>query len=44
MTEKKSGLAKCEKCGVTLIAPDDGQPRWCFDCSYEDDLRERERG
>lgn len=42
MTEKKTGLAKCHKCGVTLIAPEDGQPYWCTGCSYEEELRERE--
>jgi hypothetical protein len=37
-------LAKCHKCGVELIAPYDGQPYWCTECSIEEeeDYRERE--
>ena len=30
-------LAKCHKCGATLIALDDGQPYWCTHCSWEED-------
>jgi tRNA(Ile2) C34 agmatinyltransferase TiaS len=36
-------LAKCAKCGVTLIAPDDGYPYWCTKCSYEYDERVRQQ-
>jgi DNA-directed RNA polymerase subunit RPC12/RpoP len=32
-------LAKCKKCGATLIAPYDGNPYWCTECSYEDELK-----
>ena len=37
-------VAKCHKCGVELIAPYDGQPYWCTECSIEEeeDYRERE--
>lgn len=42
-TKRDGGLARCEKCGMTLIAPFDGQPYWCTECSYEDELRERKR-
>lgn len=36
-------LAKCHKCGATLIAPYDGKPYWCTECSYEDDLKYNRR-
>jgi DNA-directed RNA polymerase subunit RPC12/RpoP len=32
-------LAKCHTCGRELIAPYDGMPYWCTECSYEDDLK-----
>jgi DNA-directed RNA polymerase subunit RPC12/RpoP len=35
-------LAKCAKCGRELMAPDDGHPYWCTECSYEDELKYRE--
>lgn len=41
--ESKGGLAKCATCGATLIAPDDGQPRWCTECSYKDDQKKGTR-
>jgi len=43
MIEKpsKNGLAKCHSCGIELIAPYDGQPYWCTECSYEEELKER---
>ena len=34
-------LAKCHSCGKELIAPYDGHPYWCVECSYEEELRER---
>jgi DNA-directed RNA polymerase subunit M/transcription elongation factor TFIIS len=36
-------LAKCHTCGKILIVADDGQPFWCTECSYEDDLKEQRR-
>jgi len=38
-----TGLAKCHNCGVELIAPYDGQPYWCTECSYENDLKRRNK-
>lgn len=35
-------LSRCAKCGETLIARDDGQPRWCMECSMEDNRKEQE--
>jgi len=35
-------MAKCHNCGVELIAPYDGQPYWCTECSYEDDLKRKQ--
>lgn len=32
---KCSGLATCAKCGDELIAPEDGQPYWCIECSHK---------
>jgi DNA-directed RNA polymerase subunit RPC12/RpoP len=34
-------VAKCHSCGRELIAPYDGHPYWCVECSYEDELKER---
>ena len=36
-------LAKCHTCGAELIAPYDGKPYWCTECSWEDEMREREK-
>jgi len=36
------GLSRCANCNATLIAPDDGQPRWCTICSYEEELRSQQ--
>jgi DNA-directed RNA polymerase subunit RPC12/RpoP len=36
-------MAKCHKCGREVTAPYDGQPYWCTACSYEDDLKEKQR-
>jgi len=35
-------LAKCAGCGAELIAPEDGQPYWCTECSQAADEKERE--
>jgi hypothetical protein len=35
-------LAKCAKCGETLIAPEDGQPHWCTQCSIEMDQEDHD--
>jgi hypothetical protein len=44
MTSKRDGgLARCETCGKTLIAPYDGQPYWCTECSIEKDQRFQRR-
>jgi DNA-directed RNA polymerase subunit M/transcription elongation factor TFIIS len=32
-------MSKCEKCGALLIAPYDGKPYWCTECSYEEELK-----
>jgi hypothetical protein len=37
--KREGGLAKCEDCGVTLIAPYDGQPYYCQECSQ---IRDRD--
>jgi ribosomal protein S27E len=34
-------LAKCADCGATLIAPDDGKPYWCIECSQKREERRR---
>ena len=39
----KNGLARCEKCGEELIAPYDGQPYWCIECSQEIDRKDYDR-
>jgi hypothetical protein len=44
LLKKPSGLAKCAGCGETLIAPDDGEPWYCTECSYEKDLKARHGG
>ncbi len=31
------GLARCTGCGATLIAPADGKPYWCIECSQKQD-------
>jgi DNA-directed RNA polymerase subunit RPC12/RpoP len=43
ITEAGEGPARCYDCGVELIAPADGRPYWCTACSYEHDLKERNR-
>jgi len=44
MTKKREGgLAKCEDCGDTLIAPYDGNPYWCIACSQKQDRKREER-
>jgi len=37
--KREGGLAKCEDCGVTLIAPYDGHPYYCQECSQ---MRDRD--
>jgi len=39
--KKKSGLAHCAGCGAELIAPYDGMPYWCIECSQEEERRNR---
>lgn len=36
---KTDGTAVCYECGVDLIAPADGQPYWCTECSQEEEER-----
>jgi hypothetical protein len=31
-------VANCEGCGAELIAPYDGQPYWCTECSHNEDM------
>jgi DNA-directed RNA polymerase subunit RPC12/RpoP len=36
-------LAKCAKCGETLIVSDDGMPFWCTECSYEEEYQRNQQ-
>ena len=38
---RKTGLAICYDCGAELIAPADGKPYWCTNCSHEAELRKQ---
>jgi hypothetical protein len=42
-TVVKGGLAKCADCGAELIAPYDGNPYWCTECSQKEDERRGRR-
>ena len=35
--------AKCHDCGAELIAPYDGKPYWCIECSYKYDMKKQQR-
>jgi len=37
MAKEYPGLARCAGCGSTLIAPADGKPYWCIECSQKQD-------
>ena len=39
MMARDRGLARCAGCGAELIAPEDGKPYWCIECSQEMDRK-----
>ena len=40
---EEMSLAKCHKCGATLMVADDGKPYWCIECSIKEDEKRGSR-